>query len=237
MSDLDELLAVFARAPELGRVKTRLSPPLTADEALELHRALVEDTLEKLDAIERPGLSRVLLLTRPLLHGNDLDIPRSWTVGIQSGGDLGERLASVFYNSFRRGARKVLILGSDSPTLPREVIQDAFDGLERADVVVGPATDGGYYLIGAKLFLPELFRGISWGSAEVLQQTKRALQVLGTRFELLVPWYDIDRAQDLEKLRQELVYLSRYHPELVPRRVAAALPASSDNEYSLGPDF
>jgi uncharacterized protein len=237
VSDLNELIAVFARAPELGRVKTRLSPPLTADEALELHRALVEDTLEKLDLIERPGLSRVLLLTRPLLHGNDLDIPRSWTVGIQSGGDLGERLASVFYNSFRRGARKVLILGSDCPTLPRDVIHDAFDGLERADVVVGPATDGGYYLIGAKLFLPELFRGISWGSAEVLQQTKRALQVLGTRFELLVPWYDIDRAQDLEKLRQELVYLSRNHPELVPRRVAAALPASSDNEYSLGPDF
>jgi uncharacterized protein len=237
VTDLDELLAVFARAPELGRVKTRLSPPLTADEALKLHRALVEDTLDQLDRVERPGLSRVLLLSRPLLHPTDLNIPRSWTVGIQSSGDLGERLASVFYNSFRRGARKVLVLGSDSPTLPLEVIHDALDGLDRVDVVLGPATDGGYYLIGAKIFLADLFRGISWGSGEVLKQTKRTLQVLGTRFELLVPWYDVDRAQDLETIREEILYLERSHPALVPRRVLASLPAPSETEYSLGPEF
>jgi uncharacterized protein len=237
VSDLNELLAVFARAPELGRVKTRLSPPLTADEALHLHRALVEDTLAQLDRVQRPGLSRVLLLSRPLIHPTDLDIPRGWTVGIQSGGDLGERLASVFHNSFRRGARKVLILGSDSPTLPLEVIHDALDGLDRVDIVVGPSTDGGYYLIGAKIFLPELFRGIPWGSGEVFTQTRKTLEVLGIRYELLVPWYDVDRAPDIEKIRQEIRYLERSHPELVPRRVLAALPAPTDAEYSLGPEF
>lgn len=214
-------------------MKTRLSPPLTADEALLLHRALVEDTLEHLDRLERPGLSRVLLLSRPLLHPNDLDVPRGWTVGIQSAGDLGERLASVFYNSFRRGARKVLVLGSDSPTLPLEVIHDALEGLERVDVVLGPATDGGYYLIGARIFIPELFRGIPWGSEEVLKQTKRTLQVLGIGYELLVPWYDVDRAQDLDKIRQEIAFMERSLPGLVPRRVLAALPAPSETEYPL----
>jgi hypothetical protein len=228
---------VFARAPELGRVKTRLCPPLTADEALALHRALVEDTLEHLEAVRRPSLSRLLLLSRPLIHPNDLDVPRSWTVGIQSAGDLGERLASLFYTSFRRGMSRVLVLGSDSPTLPLEVIHDAFRALDRVDVTIGPASDGGYYLLGSRLFLPELFRGIQWGSSEVLTQTRKAIEVLGVSHELLVPWYDVDRARDLERLREEIVYLQRSHPELLPRRVMEVLPDAGASEYTLGPEF
>lgn len=237
MTVATELLCVFARAPELGRVKTRLCPPLTADEALALHRALVEDTLEHLETVRRPSLSRLLLLSRPLIHPNDLDIPRGWTVGIQSPGDLGEKLASLFYTSFRRGVSRVLVLGSDSPTLPLEVVHDAFRALDRVDVAIGPASDGGYYLLGARLFLPELFRGIPWGSSEVLAQTRKAIEVLGVSHELLVPWYDVDRARDLERLREEIVYLQRSRPDLLPRRVTAALPRPADSEYSLGPEF
>jgi rSAM/selenodomain-associated transferase 1 len=232
-----DILCVFARAPELGRVKTRLCPPLTADEALELHRALVEDTLEGLDRIRRPSISKVLLLTRPLQRSTDLAIPKGWLVGIQSQGDLGERLASLFYTSFRRGARRVVVLGSDSPTLPLQVVQDAFDALDRVDVVVGPASDGGYYLLGARIFVPDLFRGITWGTSEVLQQTRRVLQTTRTSHENLVPWYDVDRARDLERLREEIGYLQRSRPELVPRRVLESLPEAASTEYSLGPEF
>ncbi|HEY7697961.1 MAG TPA: TIGR04282 family arsenosugar biosynthesis glycosyltransferase [Vicinamibacteria bacterium] len=232
-----EILAVFARAPELGRVKTRLCPPLTADEAVRLHRALVEDTLDHLLKLNRPGLSRVLLLSRPLLQATDLDVPRGWTVGIQSPGDLGAKLASFFYGAFRREVLRVVVLGSDSPTLPLEVVHDAFEELSRVDVTLGPAADGGYYLIGLRRFLPDLFRGISWGTDRVLQQTKDALEKLGHRYKLLVPWYDVDRPRDMEKLREEIGYLQRANPDLVPKRSAAALPEIEDSEFSLGPEF
>jgi len=232
-----EILAVFARAPELGRVKTRLCPPFTADEAVRFHRALLEDTLDHLGKLNRPDLSRVLLLSRPLLQATDLDVPRGWMVGIQSPGDLGAKLSSFFNGAFRRETRRVVVLGCDSPTLPLEVVDDAFEDLSRVDVTLGPAADGGYYLIGARLFLPDLFRGISWGTENVRRQTRAVLDRLGHRYHLLVPWYDVDRPPDLEKLREEIGYLRRAHPELVPRRTAAALPDLEDSEFSLGPEF
>jgi rSAM/selenodomain-associated transferase 1 len=232
-----EILAVFARAPELGRVKTRLCPPFTVDEAVRFHRSLVEDTLDHLGKLDRPDLSRVLLLSRPLLQATDLDIPRGWTVGIQAPGDLGEKLSSFFDGAFRREVRRVVVLGCDSPTLPLEVIDDAFEELKRIDVTLGPAADGGYYLIGARVFLPEVFRGISWGTEDVLRQTRQVLDRLGHPYHLLVPWYDVDRPPDLEKLREEIVFLRRAHPELVPRRTAAVLPEPEDSDYSLGPEF
>ena len=232
-----EVLAVFARAPELGRVKTRLCPPLTADEAVALHRALVEDTLDHLGKLNRPGLSRLLLLGRPLLQATDLDVPRGWTPGIQTPGDLGFKLSSFFQWAFRRDARRVVVVGSDSPTLPLEVVHDAFEELSRVDVTLGPAADGGYYLIGARTYLPQLFQGISWGGELVLQQTKDAIERLGVTHKLLVPWYDVDRPRDMEKLREEIGYLQRSRPDLVPRRTAAALPELDDSEFSLGPEF
>ncbi len=237
MTATGEILAVFARAPELGRVKTRLCPPFTVDEAVRFHRALVEDTLDHLGKLNRPDLSRVLLLSRPLLQATDLDIPRGWTVGIQAPGDLGEKLSSFFEGAFRREVRRVVVVGCDSPTLPLEVIDDAFEDLERVDVTLGPAADGGYYLIGSRLFVPELFRGISWGTEDVLKQTRHVLDRLAIRYHLLVPWYDVDRPRDLEKLREEIVFLKRAHPELVPHRTTAALPEMEDSDYSLGPEF
>lgn len=237
MTATAEILAVFARAPELGRVKTRLCPPFTADEAVRFHRALVEDTLDHLGKLNRPDLSRVLLLSRPLLQATDLDVPRGWTVGIQSPGDLGAKLSGFFQGAFRREVRRVVVVGCDSPTLPLDVVDDAFEDLSRVDVTLGPAADGGYYLIGARLFLPDLFLAISWGTEDVLRQTRDVLDKLGHRYHLLVPWYDVDRPQDLEKLREEIRYLQRAHPELVPRRAAAAMPEIEDSEFTLGPEF
>lgn len=234
---MSELLAVFARAPELGKVKTRLTPPLTADQALALHTALVADTLDHLARIDRPGLERALLLSQPLLDPQDLHVPEGWATAIQSQGDLGERLAGLFYTSFRRGVNRVIVLGSDSPTLPLEVIHEALDELARKKVVIGPAEDGGYYLLGCSEWIPEIFQNIDWGTAEVLEQTTRAIRDRNIAHRLLIPWYDIDRSDDLEKLRQEIAYLKRSAPGLVPVRVAAALPDVEDSEYSLDTDF
>ena len=237
MSAPSEIVAVFARTPELGRVKTRLCPPFTADEAVRFHRALVEDTLDHLGRLNRPALSRVLLLTRPLLQATDLDVPRGWTIGIQPPGDLGVKLSEFFASAFRREAQRVVVLGCDSPTLPLEVIDDAFEQLERVDVTLGPASDGGYYLLGARRFLPDLFRGISWGTENVLRQTKEALEKLGHRYHLLVPWYDVDRPDDLERLREEIGYLRRAHPALVPRRVTEALPGVENGDLPRGSEL
>ncbi len=233
---MSELLAVFARTPELGKVKTRLVPPLTEEHALALHRALVEDTLEHLSSVDRPGLSRTLLLSEPLDDEGDLHIPEGWSTGVQAGGELGERLASFFYTSFREGTGHIVVLGSDSPTLPKEVVDEAFDHLERAKVVLGPAEDGGYYLLGCSEWIPELFQNIPWGSSEVLEKTVAALGARNLEADTLIPWYDIDRATDLEKLREEIAFLKRSSPELVPVRVAAAIP-DGDSGYSIDTDF
>ena len=152
---MTELLAVFARAPVLGKVKTRLSPPLTAEQALALHRALVEDTLDHLNRIERPGIDRLLLLSEPLEDPSALNVPSGWTTTVQATGGLGERLASLFYMGFRSEVTRLVVLGSDSPTVPPEVVHEAFDELEHRKVVLGPAEDGGYYLLGCSEWIPE----------------------------------------------------------------------------------
>ena len=235
---MSELLAVFARAPELGRVKTRLCPPLTSEEALELHTALVADSLDHFGRVERPGLERALLLSQPLLDPQDLSVPEGWTVSIQSDGDLGERLASLFQSAFRSNVTRLVVVGSDSPTLPRAVIHDAFDDLERRKVVVGSpqkmeATTFSAQVLGS----PKLFQNIDWGTGEVLSQTTAVLTGKKLDFATLIPWYDIDRGKDLEKLRGEIGYLKRSAPDLVPARVAAALPSSDAPEFTLDRDF
>ena len=232
-----ELLAVFARTPVLGKVKTRLSPPLTAEQALALHRALVEDTLDHLSRIQRPGIERLLLMSETLDDPSVLNVPGNWTTTVQASGDLGERLASLFYMGFRRGVTRLVVLGSDSPTVPSEVIHEAFDDLEHRKVVVGPAEDGGYYLLGCSEWIPELFQSIDWGTPAVLEQTMSVVRAKDLSVSQLIRWYDIDRSEDLEKLRQEIAFMKRSNPDLVPIRVAAALPDFTDAEYSLDPDF
>lgn len=235
---MSEVLTVFARAPQLGKVKTRLTPPLTAPQALALHRAFIEDTLEHLARLERPGLQKQLLLSQALAEDEKLQIPEAFQVGFQVDGDLGVRLSRMFESSFERGATRVVVVGSDSPTLPAQVIADAFDELATGHVAVGPAEDGGYYLLGCDRFYPELFTGVSWGSQDVLQQTRDTLERLGIAHTLLVPWYDIDRGDDLTKLRQEIAFLKRSTPELVPIRVAALLPdATGEAQVSVDTDF
>ncbi len=235
---MSEILAVFARAPELGKVKTRLSPPLTPQQALSLHRALIEDTLAHLGKLDLPSVEKHVLLSKELIEPGDLDVPDGWQVGVQSNGDLGERMSHLFETSLAGGASGVVILGSDSPTVPLELVEDAFTHLASGHVVLGPADDGGYYLLGCDRFYADIFAGVDWGSERVLDQTLAILERLGVASTTLVPWYDIDRGDDLNRLRQEIAYLKRCAPDLVPIRVAAVLPDDTgEAEVSADTDF
>jgi len=196
----DFTLAVFAKAPIPGRVKTRLCPPLTAAQAARLHVAFVRDTVRKvaLHAPNSGGASRPILYHSgdPAgLHGPLADLPPvAWAP--QGEGDLGARMARV--------PAPCLILGTDSPHLPAARLRQAVDALRESDVVLGPADDGGYYLIGLRAPQPALFDGIAWSTSQVLAQTLARAETLGLRVAVLPPYYDIDTPTDLRRLRTDL---------------------------------
>ena len=212
-------LVVFARWPEPGRVKTRLSPPLTAEQACELHRAMLADTLE---------VGRAASVDRRYLYWADAPPDRPWSAeareagyveSLQRGRDLGARLEAVFDDLLAPPGARVAVIGTDCPELPPALLNDAFRCLEAHDLVLGPTHDGGYYLVGLRRAAPEIFRAIPWGSPTVLATTieranGRALSV--TQLPILG---DLDTPADLERL----VGLSAAREPALPRGTAAAL--------------
>jgi rSAM/selenodomain-associated transferase 1 len=203
--DNPERLMIFAKAPVPGRVKTRLGLPPAS--AAALHAAFVQDVVAR---HQRPG--RRVTVWRTL----DLDHPLWQTLvdrhGIalaeQCDGPLGRRMASAFATELRpTGERShpVVILGTDSPTLPPRLVDAAFAALADVPAVIGPASDGGYYLLGLRDGIPPIFGDdIEWGTATVFERTIAALVAYGVAFRVLDPWYDIDRPADLALLRHHL---------------------------------
>lgn len=197
-------LLVFAKAPIPGRVKTRLAGGLGATAAAAVHRACVADAIQLADSV--PGCARRLLVA-PGAHGwpdGDISLPQNWSIGEQRGRDLGERLARAFVEAFDRGARKVAVIGTDTPWMGRAAIEMALESLESAEVALGPARDGGYYLLASRRPWPALFRGIPWGTAETLNATRRALERERLPYRLLSMDFDLDRAEDLQRARAML---------------------------------
>lgn len=192
-------LLVFAKPPIPGRVKTRLAASLGAAGAAALHRACVADAIRLASRI--PACAPRLVVA-PGANGwpaNDLSLPRNWSIGTQRGRGLGERLERAFAEEFQRGMRKVAVIGTDTPWMGERAIRTAFRLLDDADVALGPAIDGGYYLLAARRFLPPLFRGIPWGTAETLNATRRALERGGILYRMLPLDFDLDRPEDLER--------------------------------------
>jgi rSAM/selenodomain-associated transferase 1 len=201
-------LLLFARLPVAGQVKTRLVPPYTPQEALQLHRALLSDSL---DLLNRSASSASAASFLYLSESGVLDAELSGKLGLaslalQRGADLGERLARAFQERFAAGARQVVILGSDAPHLPAEQILRAFQSLGKDELVVGPARDGGYYLIGAARLHPELFRGIPWGTAQVYRETVRKARKEGISIASLPAWDDIDLPEAVAALWKEILH-------------------------------
>jgi rSAM/selenodomain-associated transferase 1 len=176
---------------------------MTAEQASELYRALVEDLLERLDGLRKVAL---YLFFTPEEAEPTL---REWLGGErelrpQRGGDLGARMDAAFRSAFQQGHELVVLAGSDVPDLDPETIDRAFQALDGRDVVVGPATDGGYYLIGLHGPQTELFLGIDWGTERVLRQTIQMSSTLGLSIEQLQPLEDMDTHADAYRLWRDL---------------------------------
>ncbi|MCH7727636.1 MAG: TIGR04282 family arsenosugar biosynthesis glycosyltransferase [Planctomycetes bacterium] len=195
-------LGIFAKYWEPGKVKTRLGAQIGQGRASRLYRAFLDTTLARLAQVAQ---RRVLAFT-PSERQEDFAqlADNAWVVEPQSNGDLGHRMWRYFEAAFAAGARRVVLLGSDSPTVTLELIQQAFDHLEESEVVLGPTHDGGYYLVGAAGGAPPIFDNISWSSSTVWQQTVERLHDAGCSYAELPKWYDVDDRNDLLRLEQDL---------------------------------
>jgi rSAM/selenodomain-associated transferase 1 len=204
---LSTALVIFANAPIPGQVKTRLCPPLTPDEAATLHGSFVLDTLErtKVAALKlKLPIDRYLACAPPTTHAFFKIMEERQSVKLidQVGDDLGARMNQAFKTLFAQGYRQVLLMGTDVPTLPFDHFKQALISLEDHDLVLGPACDGGYYLIGLKRVAPELFADIPWSTDRVLRLTREKAATLGLTIALLEPWRDVDTLADLQALSE-----------------------------------
>ena len=196
---MPDALVLFAKAPLPGRVKTRLTPPLSAEQAAEFHWACVCDVWDKIEQVS--VTSRYFYSDNA---GADHEVPAvPEQRGLQRGSDLGDRMFNCFQELRARGHTRVLIVGSDSPTLPLAYIEQGLEALERTDVVLGPSEDGGYYAIGCRQPYPQMFAGVPWSSGDTLRRTEASLHALGLRVHHLPSWYDVDTAKDLRRLAGE----------------------------------
>lgn len=198
-------LVIFAKAPIAGQVKTRLCPPLTPDEAATLHGSFVLDTLERSKvavAKLRLPLDRYLACTpsSTFVFFKIMEERHGVRLIDQVGDDLGTRMTQAFDIMFAQGYQRVLIVGTDVPSLPLEHYKEALALLESNDLVLGPALDGGYYLIGLKRSAPDLFSGIPWSTDQVLRLTQEKAGTLGLKAALLAPWRDVDTIEDVQAL-------------------------------------
>ncbi len=198
-------LLLFARAPEPGRVKTRLASALSARGAADLYRAFLEDASRVYGG--RAGWQSVLCADPspddPLLA---CLFPEPWRRVAQAAGDLGQRLHGAFEDEFRGGAPAAVAVGADHPALPRGRLAEVFASVAAGGAAVIPAEDGGYCAIGLSAAAPiaEVFREIPWSTPAVLAVTLRRMSQAGLPCRVLEPAYDVDLPEDLERLRRDL---------------------------------
>lgn len=210
----DCVLVIMAKAPRQGAVKTRLAPSLSPESVTAFYRCLLDDTLtlaRSLSNVEVAIMCPASDATELLqFAGNET------RVITQKGEGLAAGLSSVFAHFSEARQRRIIAFNSDSPHLPRSVLEDAFEMLATHDVVVGPTHDGGYYLVGAKASHPMLFSGDGMGTSSALESLMSRTRNLGLSVGLAQPFYDIDVADDLARLAAEL----RLAPARAPRTAA-----------------
>jgi uncharacterized protein len=190
-------LIIFTRYPEAGKTKTRLIPALGTKGAADLHRQMTEHTLTQVKQLQSNALSFEVRFA-----GGDLQLMQDWlgsdsSYQAQGDGDLGQRMARSLLEAFQSGAEKAVLIGTDCPDVNTEILAEAFAKLHHYNLVLGPAMDGGYYLIGLQSPIPELFIDIDWGTAKVLQQTVKIAETLNLSLIYLPYLADIDRPEDL----------------------------------------
>ena len=198
-------VAIMAKAPTAGAVKTRLTPPLTTACAAELYRCFLLDKIEQVRALE--DTHAVVAYTPADASRVFEELAAGFELLPQCGPELGARLANGLAQLLAHGHAGAVAIDSDTPTLPTAFLQQGVDILRRgeSDVVIGPCDDGGYYLIGVRAERPELFENMPWSTPEVLPETLRRAQAAGLATVCLPEWFDVDTAADLKRLRASLI--------------------------------
>ncbi|MEE8360096.1 MAG: TIGR04282 family arsenosugar biosynthesis glycosyltransferase, partial [Candidatus Omnitrophota bacterium] len=193
---MKQTLIIFAKEPTKGTVKTRLASCLSQDQRVELYKAFLRDAIDLAKKVKCQ--ERILAYTsdkRPTYIRKAAS--KGFTLYRQRGKTLGDRMSDAFDLAKANGADKTIIIGSDTPTLVEHFVADGFQNLDQNDVVLGPAEDGGYYLIGLNNPCPGLFKSVEWSTGNVLRQTIDNTKKLKKRLALLDMWYDVDNEEDL----------------------------------------
>ena len=200
---MGDRLNIFTRYPQAGAVKTRLIPALGKAGAAEMHRAMTERTVQTARRFAASAPMAISLWVAAQAQDADpLGPMRLWlgeglTYCLQPEGDLGQRMAHAIGQALDQGDRRVVTIGTDCPGLDLPILHQAFQALTDHDLVLGPATDGGYYLIGLGRAIPDLFSGIAWGTDTVLATTQAIAAQRHLSVALLPPLTDVDRPEDL----------------------------------------
>jgi hypothetical protein len=195
MIDDTTCLLLFVKYPDKGKVKSRLSKEFGEDTVLLLYEAFVLDVLDTLNK----GKYRFKICFHPPSAQDKIVswLGKSYLYMPQNGSDLGEKMKNAFASTFSEGFKKIILIGSDIPDLPKEIIDEAFasDG----EAVIGPATDGGYYLIGFKhdTFLPHIFERMEWSTGSVFERTMEIFRTHSCKVHILPQWRDVDTPEDL----------------------------------------
>jgi rSAM/selenodomain-associated transferase 1 len=202
-------LAVMAKAPRAGRVKTRLAPPLTLEQAAAINVCFLRDTTENILAVSAPGTAAGVISYTPVGDEALFDglLPAEFALIAQRGDGFGERLLATAEDLLSCGFGAVCLIDSDSPTVPAEAFERAVAELQRSGdrIVIGPSQDGGYYLIGLKRAHAAVFANITWSTASVFAETMAAAEAAGIEVVVLPLWYDVDDGETLELLKAELL--------------------------------
>jgi len=214
-------VGIMAKAPSTGSVKTRLTPPLTAEEASALSACFLRDTAN--NVCQQPADGVIVFTPAERRKSFDGIAPKSFQLLAQRGESLGDRLLNATSDLVASGYDSISLINSDSPTLPPAILLSAIEALEPEGdrLVLGPAEDGGYYLIGLKKPHQILFDSIAWSTSEVLAHTVERAEQISLPVVMLPKWYDVDDAATLERLRRELFSYNHfsengYHPYAAP---------------------
>lgn len=196
---MKKALIIFQKNSELGKVKTRLAATIGDENALKIYNVLVDHTHLLVSKIRAKNY---------LFFSNFIENDEKWNKyerKVQNGEDLGLRMFNAISEVKKEGAEQIVVLGTDCYELTAEIINEAFDKLENNDYCIGPALDGGYYLIGTKNPDSEVFLGKEWSTETVFREAKQSVQDIGKKLAILEGLSDVDYEEDLKTLRDYLV--------------------------------
>ncbi len=206
--NVSKALMIFIKNPEAGNVKTRLASTLGNEKAVYIYKMLLDHT----NVIARGVNADKYLFYASYINADDEWNSGYFVKGLQNGDDLGARMHNAFKDLFTDGYENICIIGSDCLEITTDLIDQSFAKLQNSDVVIGPAKDGGYYLLGIKKLHPELFNNISWSTDQVLNQTLAICQRLNLSIDLLPELSDIDVENDFNNLQKKLFLLKNDKP-------------------------